>query len=281
MQKFNYHSHTYRCRHADLDYTDEEYVLDYIKMGFKKMAFTDHCPEKNEIDKRETMRMKYSEKCEYLDSIKKLKEKYKDKIEINSGFEVEYLPGEEENLNELKKETDKLILGQHFIYDDNKNLKIFGQEDFKEKDLLRYAEYINTAMKLGIPDIVAHPDMFMLRRKEFGDIEKNVANLICKAAEKYSIPLEINLNDIFYKTYFENGKLNNDPIEKQKEKLFKVSYPCKEFWNIATKYDIKVVYGIDAHFRGQILLWNNLLELAHEILGDVIISKLNFLEDDI
>lgn len=281
MQKFNYHSHTYRCGHADLDYTDEEYVLDYIKMGFKKMAFTDHCPEKNEIDKRETMRMKYSEKCEYLDSIKKLKEKYKDKIEINSGFEVEYLPGEEENLNELKKETDKLILGQHFIYDDNKNLKIFGKEDFKEKELLRYAEYINTAMKLGIPDIVAHPDMFMLKRKEFGDIEKNVANLICKGAEKYNIPLEINLNDIFYKTYFENRKLNNDPIEKQKEKLFKVSYPCKEFWNIATKYDIKVVYGIDAHFRGQILLWNNLLELAHEILGDVIISKLNFLEDDI
>lgn len=281
MQKFNYHSHTYRCGHADLDYTDEEYVLDYIKMGFKKMAFTDHCPEKNEIDKRETMRMKYSEKCEYLDSIKKLKEKYKDKIEINSGFEVEYLPGEEENLNELKKETDKLILGQHFIYDDNKNLKIFGQEDFKEKDLLRYAEYINTAMKLGIPDIVAHPDMFMLRRKKFGNIEKNIANLICMAAEKYNIPLEINLNDIFYKTYFENRKLNNDPIEKQKEKLFKVSYPCKEFWNIATKYDIKVVYGIDAHFRGQILLWNNLLELAYEILGDVIISKLNFLEDDI
>lgn len=70
MQKFNYHSHTYRCGHADLDYTDEEYVLDYIKMGFKKMAFTDHCPEKNEIDKRETMRMKYSEKCEYLDSKK-------------------------------------------------------------------------------------------------------------------------------------------------------------------------------------------------------------------
>ena len=30
MQNFNYHSHTYRCVHADLDYTDEEYILDYI-----------------------------------------------------------------------------------------------------------------------------------------------------------------------------------------------------------------------------------------------------------
>ena len=26
MQKFNYHSHTYRCGHADLDMKDEEYI---------------------------------------------------------------------------------------------------------------------------------------------------------------------------------------------------------------------------------------------------------------
>ena len=62
------------------------------------------------------MRMKYNEKNEYLDSIKNLKKKYKDKIEIETGFEIEYLPGQEENLYELKNETDKLILGQHFIY---------------------------------------------------------------------------------------------------------------------------------------------------------------------
>ena len=36
MQEFNYHSHTYRCGHADLDMTDEEYVEAYIKMGFRK-----------------------------------------------------------------------------------------------------------------------------------------------------------------------------------------------------------------------------------------------------
>ena len=62
MQKFNYHSHTYRCGHADLDMKDEEYIQEYIKMGFEKVAITDHCPEKNEIDKRDNMRMKYIEK---------------------------------------------------------------------------------------------------------------------------------------------------------------------------------------------------------------------------
>ena len=278
MQNFNYHSHTYRCIHADIDYTDEEYVIDYIKMGFKKIAFTDHCPEKEEIDKRQNMRMKYNQKEEYLKSVKKLKEKYANKIKIESGFEVEYLPGQEENIKELKIETDKIVLGQHFIYDDKNNLKIFGKADFLDIELIRYAEYIERAMQLNIPDIIAHPDIFMFNREKFGKTEKEVTNLICIAAEKYKIPLEINLNNIFAKTYYENKKLNNFPIEEQIRKLSNVSYPCKNFWEIVTQYDIKVVYGIDAHHRGQILLWNELIKLANEILGENVINNLNFIE---
>ena len=42
MQNFNYHSHTYRCGHADLDMKDEDYIKEYIK-------FINHswsaCPE--------------------------------------------------------------------------------------------------------------------------------------------------------------------------------------------------------------------------------------------
>lgn len=278
MQKFNYHQHTYRCGHADLNYTDEEYVLEYIKMGFKKIAFTDHCPQKSGIDKRTNMRMKYDERNEYLESIKKLREKYSDKIEIETGYEVEYLPGEEENLIELKNETDKLVLGQHFVYDDKGKLKIIGQPDsLNDDELLTYAEYIEKAMKLGIPDIIAHPDLYMLKKKEFGKREEEVAHLICKAAEKYNIPLEINLNKIFRKTYYENDKLNNLPIEEQKKRLSRVEYPCKGFWNIAKEYNIKVVYGLDVHHKGHILLWNELLELAHEILGDEILDKLKFI----
>lgn len=58
---------------------------------------------KEKIDKRSNMRMEYSQIDEYLASIQRLKEKYYDKIEIETGFEIEYLPGQEENLFELKK----------------------------------------------------------------------------------------------------------------------------------------------------------------------------------
>lgn len=75
MQKFNYHTHTKRCGHADKNMSDEDYVRAFIKKGFTKIAFTEHCPEKEEIDHRKNMRMKYSEKDEYLNNIKSLKEK--------------------------------------------------------------------------------------------------------------------------------------------------------------------------------------------------------------
>ena len=131
---------------------------------------------------------------------------------------------------------------------------------------------------MNLPDIIAHPDIYMMNRNQFSEIEKAVAHKICEAAQKYQIPLEINLNNIFSKTYYENRELNHDSIEKQKEKLKNVSYPCREFWNIASQYDIKVLYGIDAHHRGQILLWHELVELANEMIGKESMRKLCFVE---
>ena len=63
--------------HSDADMLDEDYIKDYIKMGFEEVAFTDHCPEKNIIDKRPRIRMLYDQRIEYLQSIQNLKEKYK------------------------------------------------------------------------------------------------------------------------------------------------------------------------------------------------------------
>lgn len=280
MQKFNYHTHTTRCGHADFDMKDEDYVEEYIKMGFKKIAFTDHCPQKNKIDKRDKVRMEYDEKKQYLDSIKSLKEKYVDKIEIKSGYEVEYIPGEEANILELKEETDTLILGQHFVYNSNNQLKICGKCDLEKEDLMKYASYIERAVELGIPDIIAHPDIYMLMRKTFEETEAEVANRICRVAQKYNIPLEINLAKVYNATYYENRKPNNDPIEKQKERLCNVYYPCREFWQIASCYDIKVLYGIDAHHRGQVSLFSNLVMLANEIIGQETLQKLKFVQNE-
>lgn len=181
----------------------------------------------------------------------------------------------------LKKENNEYFIDWihkiwHHHYTLDKLQQCRNDADFTEQELIRYAEYIEEAMRLNIPDIIAHPDVYMLSRKNFGKIEEKVVNMICKSAEKYNVPLEINLNDIFYKIYFENKILNNLPVQKQKEKLANVKYPCKGFWNVVTNYNIKVLYGIDAHYKGQIALWNELLELADEILGEELIDELRF-----
>lgn len=263
MQKFNYHTHTKRCGHADNNMVDEDFVKLLIKKGFTKIAFTDHCPEKELIDFRKNMRMEYSEKDEYLSSIKDLKEKYKDIIEIETGFEVEYLPGQEENLLELKKETDKIILGQHFIYDENKTKLLFiRKHDFLDEELLRYAEYIKSAIERRIPNIIAHPDLYMLGRKRFGEVEEHVAHIICSIAEKYGIPIEINLSD---------------PNMYLLGKKDKIEYPCKEFWKIASEYkDLKVLYGVDAHWDYQIMNYEKAIEVANQHIGQDVIEKLHF-----
>lgn len=265
MQNFNYHTHTYRCGHADDNMKDEDFVKELINKGFKKIAFTDHVPLKEGIDRRNNMRMKLGEKEEYLSSVKYLKEKYKDEIVIETGFEVEYLPDQENNLLNLKKEVDKIVLGQHFIYsNDNKELKIFRHHDFTDEDLIKYAHYIEKAMEKGIPDIIVHPDLYMLTRENFGKTEEEVAHIICKSAEKYNIPLEINLTEGFL--YL--SKIKN-----------KVSYPSKEFWRIASLYNIKVLYGIDAHFKEQIRMYEESIEFINNLIGKDIIEKLNFIEN--
>ena len=62
----------------------------FIQKGFTKIAFTDHCPEKEEIDHRKNMRMKYSEKDEYLNSIKLLKYFY---LDFNKNHSTNFEPG--------------------------------------------------------------------------------------------------------------------------------------------------------------------------------------------
>ena len=61
------------------------------------------------------------------------------------------------------------------------------------EDVIKYAHYIEEAMKKGIPNIIAHPDLYMLEKSSFWESCEEAALIICKAAEKYQIPLEINL----------------------------------------------------------------------------------------
>ena len=51
-------------------------------------------------------------------------------------------------------------------------------------------------MDEGVPDVIAHPDLFMEARKKFGVKEEEITRAICRKAIEKGIPLEINFGKI-------------------------------------------------------------------------------------
>ena len=79
------------CKPRNAGGEDEEYVLKAIEAGYEVIGFSDHCAWPYE-DFVSPIRMKEEKIEEYAESIKKLREKYKDRIEILIGLETEYYP---------------------------------------------------------------------------------------------------------------------------------------------------------------------------------------------
>lgn len=282
---FNYHSHTYRCGHAAKTALDKDYVDAAIKAGFKFMAFTDHVPLSKKYDFEDNMRMSMSSINEYIESINKIKRDYKDKIDVRVGFEFEYVPDDNEvaHLLELKKRTDIMIQGQHFVIDKDGDFVGINMHTIKkpiDEDLDTYLSYICLSIDRKIPDIIAHPDIFMYRRSFFGEKEEQISRLLCKKVIEAGIPLEINLGRIGANYIM---KLNGKKYSQQ------IKYPCKEFWKIVAEESeysikngempIKVLFGKDCHDPRQYELEDD-YRYAIEIIGKDIVDRLFFVDKD-
>ena len=226
IQTFNYHAHTKRCGHASGE--DEEYVLEAIKNGYKQIGFSDHAPYTNDHTPGE--RMDKEEFYEYVESVRSLEEKYKDQIEIRLGLEIEYYTNRMEDLKEYRNVCDYLIIGQH---DAGLHERDFYESN-RDEDVLEYARLICAACDAGFVDYIAHPDLFMFSKPEWTPACTKATRMLCEAACKYHIPLEINLAGLRY------GK-------KHIGNEYRYTYPYRRFWEIASEYNIHAVYGLDAH----------------------------------
>ena len=85
----NYHTHTWRCRHADG--TEREYVENAIAAGLKILGFSDHTPQVYPNGFVCPVKMLPEELEGYVDTILDLKREYKADIDILLGLEAEYL----------------------------------------------------------------------------------------------------------------------------------------------------------------------------------------------
>ncbi len=232
MLRHNYHTHTYRCGHADG--SDEDYVVEAIAQGIVELGFSDHIMLPNFSQK--SIRGDYELEEGYLNSLNSLKKKYENRIKIRIGYEAEafekYYPHYRELLE--SKKVEYLILGNHCYLNENNQVKFFFSHITSKQDVIDYGRYCVKGMKTGLFKYVAHPDYFMGSYLKWDSVCEKVAKNICKTAQKMNMPLEFNFGAL------RRGK-------RQIGEEYRYAYPYKRFWDIAKKYKVKVVLGLDAH----------------------------------
>lgn len=232
LQNFNYHTHTKRCGHAIGN--DEEYIEAAIEAGFQVIGISEHLAYEGWDD--EVERIAFIDMEQYFSDMQKLKELYKDKIEIRIGVEYEYFPDQLAYLQTIKKRCDYMINGQHAILRDNNYLHDKADDD----EVLYMAELVCEGIRNGLSDYIAHPDYFMQGRNSFSQACRKAIQMIGDCAKEYNIPVEINLKGL-----------------KRGQKMYKegmrYAYPFHEVWEILAQSGCKAILGYDAHSPSQLL----------------------------
>ncbi len=255
MIRTNYHTHTRRCGHAEG--FDEEYVEAAIQAGIKVLGFSDHAPYRFPQDRE---RMRQEAYPDYKRSILELKEKYKDKIEIHLGMEVECIPNEWEYLSRYREEMEYCILGQHFLELDSKKS---SYELSTPEELFAYTERIAYGADHGLCDYIAHPDVCLWAYPRNDDAVRKIAEDIAEISLKYDLPLELNCGSGVKvgKVFYDDG--------------LRYAYPNHEVFRIFAEKRCKIIIGIDAHSPKD-LRTDRYLNRALDTVKDL---DLNFVHD--
>lgn len=242
MAKVNYHTHTYRCQHANGDIDD--YVESAIANGFTTLGFSDHTPWFYKDGYTSRIRMLPSQFSDYMDKINQAKVKYHGKIDIYSGLEVEYHIDKLSWLIQLAKEhdLDYMILGNHSYphdeYDKVDCHDFFGTKTIE--DIHLYVNVLIKAIESGLFSYIAHPEVFMRGYQQVNDAVIDAFQRIIDCAKDHDMILEYNLNGLPWdKTYGIH------------------TYPHPLFWQMAGQAGCKAVVGYDAHFPQALSQWED------------------------
>ena len=244
------HVHSPFCPHGTSD-SLESYVEEGLKHNLKEMSFTEHMPFSSYfLDDKEFQDdcvMTINKIYDYFKAIEDLKEKYKDKIKINVGLEVDYLDGLEDEtkklLNEYGPYLEDGVLSVHFIKIGDKFTDIDGKDGFKkavdyygsvEKVYDKYYETLLKAVKSDLgeykPKRIGHPNLIRIFNKLYPVEYKNNALLetLAKAIKEREYEVDVNTAGL-RKPYC--GEI----------------YVGGFFKELVEKYQIKKVYGSDSH----------------------------------
>lgn len=249
----NFHTHTFRCHHAEG--TEREYIETALGLGMKTLGFSDHTPYFFDGDYYSGFRMDPEQLPDYVRTLTELREEYRGRIDIHIGLEAEYYPRHFDRLLEYVRSCgiEYLILGQHFTNNEYDGRSAFYMGDdiaFMEE----YTAQVCEALGTGLFSYVAHPDMPTYTGSETARYEL-LCRRICEAAEAADVPVEFNLQ----------GFVESRP------------YPKTDFFRIAHEVGCRSIIGCDAH-RATMISETEKIEEAEKLLSELGVERTESIE---
>ncbi len=213
MQQFNLHTHSI---FSDGKSTPEEVVLEAINQGLKVLGFSDHSP----VPFENSFAIKNDNVKNYISTIKSLKEKYKEQIDIYCSMEMDFIPGIVKDFKKTKEEfgLDYMIGSVHLVGNDiNKLWFIDGSkvETYDEGLFNYYGGDIKNGVKTFFYqynemieteefDIVGHFDKIKMHNRDryFTENDKWYRDLVLETLtliKEKSLIVEVNTRGIYKK----------------------------------------------------------------------------------
>lgn len=244
MIKCNYHTHTTFC---DGKNTPEELVLEAIRLGCAEIGFSGH--SYTFFDESYCMSLDATQN--YKDEIRRLKEKYGDRIRIYLGIEQDYYASEPTD------DYDYVIGSVHYVKKDGVYLPIDESMESQKEIVERYycgdyysfvEDYYRTVSDVYQKtkcDIVGHFDLITIYNdgNTLFDTDDKRYRDACFGAlemlEKEAVAFEINTGAIA-RGYKKDVYPSDEIIERLKKanKKLVFSSDCHDVKNLLFGYDI-------------------------------------------
>lgn len=255
------HTHTELCPHGSGEPV-EKMIQRAIDLGMEKYCITEHAPlppnfkdsYQGSVDGLTEASLEMDQLPKYFELAERMQAKFKDRIKVTVGFEVDYLEGFEDFtrhfLNKYGPRTQENILSVHFMKGTNDKFWCVdnGFDDFQngfskylDDPQKIFAHYYQTVQKsveadLGkyAPQRIGHMSLVRKYQDHFhisADLDENnleLVNDILQKIKKQDRQLDLNLAGL-YKPYC------ND------------FYPGKQILRMAESLSIPLIYGSDAH----------------------------------
>ncbi|MDD5157495.1 histidinol-phosphatase [Sulfurimonas sp.] len=236
------HNHTPLCNHAEGEIS--EFIEKAIECGTKYFGFSDHAP----MNFDHKYRMDFKQMEGYENSVLEAKERYKDKIEILLGYEVDYLKGYMDE-RVLNANVDYLIGSVHFIdewgFDNPEFIGNYENQDIDEI-WQKYFDAIKEMAESGLFDIVGHLDLIKIFKFLPNKNIESLAHEALLAIKKANMTLELNIAGF------------RKPIAQ--------AYPSISLLKEVYKLGIPITFASDAHKPEQVGLFNDeAMKMAREV----------------